>query len=196
MPEKQGPSSSMLDDHIWMKTFFSRPAPAVAIDLIGAQFTVADVGGLIAETEAYTDEDPASHSYNGETARNRAMFGPPASVYIYRSYGIHWCLNFVCEAGSAVLIRALEPTTGLDLMRQRRRVDNPVLLCSGPGRLCQALAVAGDLNGHSLADDPFQLAVPTEPQMVSAGQRIGISKAADTLWRFGARGSPFLSKRL
>ncbi|MCV9966789.1 DNA-3-methyladenine glycosylase [Pararhizobium sp. BT-229] len=179
-----------------MKAFFSRPAPAVAIDLIGAQFTVADVGGLIAETEAYTDKDPASHSYKGETVRNRAMFGPPASVYIYRSYGIHWCLNFVCEAGSAVLIRALEPTTGLDLMRQRRRVDNPVLLCSGPGRLCQALAVAGHLNGQSLADDPFQLAVPTEPQMVSAGRRIGISKAADMLWRFGARGSPFLSKKL
>jgi DNA-3-methyladenine glycosylase len=179
-----------------MNVFFDRPAPIVAVDLIGAQFTIASVGGLIVETEAYTDEDPASHSYNGQTIRNRAMFGPPATIYVYRSYGIHWCLNFVCQAGSAVLIRALEPTAGLDLMRQRRGLANPVLLCSGPGRLCQALAITGDLNGCSLAEDPLCLTVPAEPQTVTIGLRIGIKKAADTPWRFGLKGSLFLSKKL
>jgi DNA-3-methyladenine glycosylase len=179
-----------------MKAFFDRPAPVVAIDLIGAEFMVAGAGGFIVETEAYTHEDPASHSYNGQTPRNRAMFGPPGSVYIYRSYGIHWCLNFVCQAVGAVLIRALEPTARLDLMRERRSVENPVLLCSGPGRLCQALAVTVDLNGQSLADDPFQLDVPVERPLVSSGRRVGITKAADVLWRFGVKGSPFLSRKL
>ncbi len=179
-----------------MKTFFDRPAPIVAVDLIGAEFTVAGAGGFIVETEAYTHEDPASHSYNGQTPRNRAMFGPPGSVYIYRSYGIHRCLNFVCQAVGAVLIRALQPTARLDLMRQRRSVENPVLLCSGPGRLCQALAVTVDLNGQSLADDPFHLDVPVERPLVSCGRRVGITKAADVLWRFGVKGSPFLSRKL
>lgn len=179
-----------------MKAFFDRPAPLVATDLIGAEFTIAGAGGLIIETEAYTHEDPASHSYNGQTPRNRAMFGPPGTVYIYRSYGIHWCLNFVCQAVGAVLIRALEPRTGLDLMRQRRGLDNPVLLCSGPGRLCQALAVNGDMNGQSLAQDPFYLDVPVERPAVSSGLRVGITKAADVPWRFGVKGSPFLSKKL
>jgi DNA-3-methyladenine glycosylase len=142
---------SMPEDRCGMNAFFDRSAPTVAADLVGAAFHIAGVGGVIVETEAYTDEDPASHSYKGQTPRNRAMFGLPASVYVYRSYGIHWCLNFVCRAGSAVLIRALQPTTGLELMQQRRRLDNPFLLCSGPGRLCQALAVTGDLNG-CLAD--------------------------------------------
>ena len=150
-----------------MKAFFDRPAPDVAIDLIGAEFAVANVGGTVVETEAYSVGDPASHSYKGQTTRNQAMFGPPASAYIYRSYGRHWCLNFVCQEGSAVLIRALEPTTGLDLMRQRRGLEDPLLLCPGPGRLCQALALTGDLNGQSLATAPFHLAIPAEPQMVS-----------------------------
>ena len=186
----------MSENRLWMNAFFDRSAPVVAADLIGAAFTVAGVGGLIVETEAYTDEDPASHTYNGQTLRNRAMFGPPASIYVYRSYGIHWCLNFVCRAGGAVLIRALEPTAGLDLMRQRRGLDNPVLLCSGPGRLCQALAITGDLNGGALADDPLRLAISVEPRTVTTGLRIGITKAADTPWRFGVKGSPFLSKVL
>lgn len=186
----------MPSDRNWMGAFFDRPAPIVAVDLIGTEFFIANVGGLIVETEAYTNEDPASHTYNGPTARNRAMFGPPATVYIYRSYGIHWCLNFVCQVGGAVLIRALEPTTGLDLMRQRRALENPVLLCSGPGRLCQALAATGELNGRSLAEDPFHLTLPSEPWAASSGPRIGITKAADVLWRFGVRGSPFLSKKL
>ncbi|WP_223215848.1 DNA-3-methyladenine glycosylase [Rhizobium herbae] len=186
----------MLRDRNWMNAFFDRPAHTVAVDLIGAAFGIAGVGGLIVETEAYSDEDPASHSYKGPTPQNRAMFGPPASLYVYRSYGIHWCLNFVCRSGSAVLIRALEPTVGLDLMRLRRGMDNTVLLCSGPGRVCQALAVTGDLNGCSLAEDPLHLTIPVEPQTVSTGPRIGITKAADVPWRFGLKGSPFLSKKL
>lgn len=183
-------------DHRWIPAFFDRPAPAVALDLVGAIFEIAGVGGLIVETEAYTDDDPASHSFKGQTIRNRAMFGPPASVYVYRSYGIHWCLNFVCRPGSAVLIRALEPLTGLDAMRERRGLERPVLLCSGPGRLCQALGVTDGLDGRSLADEPFHLAMPDAPRKVSAGLRIGITKAADIPWRFGLKGSPFLSKKL
>jgi DNA-3-methyladenine glycosylase len=179
----------------YMDAFFDRPAPDVAIDLIGVELTVAGVGGRIIETEAYTHEDPASHSYNGQTPRNRAMFGPPGTVYIYRSYGIHWCLNFVCQAVGAVLIRSLEPTSGLDLMRQRRGVGNPVLLCAGPGRLCQALAVTIDLNGQSLAEEPFYLSAPVERPLVSSGRRVGITKAAEVPWRFGVKGSPFLSKK-
>ncbi len=179
-----------------MKTFFDRPASEVAYDLIGAEFTVANAGGMIVETEAYSDEDPASHSYKGQTIRNQAMFGPPANSYIYRSYGRHWCLNFVCQPGSAVLVRALEPTMGLGLMRQRRGLDNPLLFCSGPGRLCQALAITGELNGQSLATAPFHLAIPAVPQMICTGQRVGITKAVEVPWRFGLKGSPFLSKRL
>ncbi|WP_438750258.1 DNA-3-methyladenine glycosylase [Pararhizobium sp. O133] len=179
-----------------MKAFFDRPAPTVALDLIGATFEIAGVGGLIVETEAYTDEDPASHSFKGQTHRNRAMFGSPASVYVYRSYGIHWCLNFVCHPRSAVLIRALQPLTGLDIMRERRGLERPALLCSGPGRLCQALGVTDDFDGRSLAEDPFHLAVPDEPRAVSTGLRIGITKAADIPWRFGLKDSLFLSKKL
>ena len=186
----------MIVDREWMPAFFDRPAPNVAMDLIGAAFSVAGVGGLVVETEAYTDEDPASHTYNGQTPRNRAMFGPPASIYVYRSYGIHWCLNFVCRTGSAVLIRALEPVTGLEQMRHRRSTDNPLLLCSGPGRLCQALAVTGDHNGLSLTGDMFQLTLPAQPRAASAGLRIGITKAVDVPWRFGIKGSPFLSRKL
>ena len=186
----------MTVDRGWMHAFFDRPAPTVAMDLIGAEFAVGGVGGLIVETEAYTDDDPASHTYNGQTPRNRAMFGPPSSIYVYRSYGIHWCLNFVCHTTSAVLIRALEPLSGLDLMRQRRAMVNPALLCSGPGRLCQALAITGDLNGLSLSDAVFSLTIPSKPSAVSAGLRIGISKAADVPWRFGIKGSPFLSKKM
>ncbi len=188
--------SSMPADQEWMRAFFDRPAPTVAIDLIDAEFSVAGVGGLIVETEAYTDDDPASHSYKGQTPRNRAMFGAPSSVYVYRSYGIHWCLNFVCRPGSAVLIRALEPLTGLDRMRQRRAMDNIRLLCSGPGRLCQALAVTDDLDGLSLADDVFQLTAPADPRAIAVGRRVGITKAPDVPWRFGVKGSPFLSRKL
>ncbi|WP_455274250.1 DNA-3-methyladenine glycosylase [Rhizobium herbae] len=182
--------------HRDLTIFFDRPAATVAVDLIGAEFTIAGVGGRIIETEAYTDDDPASHSFKGQTVRNQAMFGPPASIYVYRSYGIHWCLNFVGRTGSAVLIRALEPISGLDLMRQRRGLDNPIMLCSGPGRLCQALGVTDTLNGRRLVEDPLHLTVPSERLAVSAGRRIGIKKATDIPWRFGVKGSPFLSNKL
>jgi DNA-3-methyladenine glycosylase len=175
--------------------FFSRPAPVVARDLVGAGFLARGVGGDIVETEAYEPGDAASHSFRGETRRNRAMFGPPASVYVYRSYGIHWCLNFVCLPGSAVLIRALEPRGGLDAMRERRRISEAARLCSGPGRLCEALAIDGSLDGLPLADPPFELVLPARPAAIVAGPRIGISRDVERPWRFGLAGSAFLSRR-
>lgn len=176
--------------------FFLRPVPEVAAELIGASLMFRGVGGLIVETEAYAAGDPASHSYNGPTARNGAMFGSQATVYIYRSYGIHWCLNLVCTAGSAVLIRALKPIDGIGLMQQRRGLADVLKLCSGPGRLCQALAITGEFDGHPVAVDPFQLRLPLEPLPVQASRRIGITKAAEVLWRFGLKGSPYVSRKL
>ncbi|MBP1849260.1 DNA-3-methyladenine glycosylase [Rhizobium halophytocola] len=175
--------------------FFDRDAVAVAADLIGTQLTVNGVGGVIVETEAYTPDDPASHSFRGQTPRNAAMFGIPAHAYVYRSYGIHWCLNFVCRPGSAVLIRALEPRVGLEVMRERRGVENARLLCAGPGRLCQALAVTADLDGRSLDAEPFALDFDTDTIAVIRGTRIGLTKAVDMDWRFGLQGSPFLSRK-
>lgn len=167
-----------------------------ARDLLGTTLLVEGVGGVVVETEAYDRTDPASHSFAGRTARNGAMFGPPAHVYVYRSYGIHWCLNIVCgsEPGGAVLVRALEPTVGLDSMRTRRGVERPALLCSGPGRLCQALGVTGALDGASLGRPPFAWRPRTGPVDVVVGPRIGISRGADRPWRFGLRASPFLSR--
>lgn len=176
---------------------FSQPSHVVARQLIGVTVTVDGVGGRIVETEAYDGEDPASHSFSGPTARNLAMFGPPAHAYVYRSYGIHWCLNFVCRDaghGAGVLIRALEPLAGLEQMRERRGGVADGLLCSGPGKLCQALGVTRALDGQSLAQAPFQLAPAEGNVEVVSGPRIGISKAVDVAWRFGLAGSRWVSK--
>lgn len=176
---------------------FLAPSHLVARQLIGVTVLVDGVGGRIVETEAYDGEDPASHSYSGPTDRNFAMFGPPAHAYVYRSYGIHWCLNFVCREeghGAGVLIRALEPVTGLDTMCERRGTSDHRLLCSGPGKLCQALGVTRALNGRSLAAPPFELAPAPGGIEVVSGPRIGISKAVDVPWRFGLAGSRWASK--
>ena len=174
---------------------FNSPSPIAARDMIGWTLTVNGVGGRIVETEAYHHEDPASHSFSGPTPRNEVMFGPPGVLYVYRSYGIHWCLNLVCGdgLGSAVLLRALEPTAGLHEMSERRGTHDPRLLCSGPGRLGQALAVTRLQNGLRLDQPPFEL-IPGDPVDVVVGPRIGITKAVDVPWRFGERGSRFLSK--
>ena len=179
--------------------FFARSVHAVAPDLIGASLLVDGVGGLIVEVEAYHHTDPAAHSYGGRTARNAVMFGPPGHAYVYRSYGIHWCVNFVCEPegiASAVLIRALQPTAGVDKMRSRRGVDDERLLCSGPGKLCQALAITRAHDGLALDAPPFTLRarMGDAPLEIAVGPRIGISKAVEHPWRYGLRGSRFLSR--
>ncbi|MGD9479789.1 DNA-3-methyladenine glycosylase [Shinella sp. G-2] len=176
------------------ESFFARDAVAVAVDLLGARLLVDGVGGRIVETEAYRPDDAASHSFRGETAANAAMFGAPGTVYVYRSYGLHWCLNFVCAPGSAVLLRALEPTQGLETMMERRGVTVVRKLCAGPGNLCKALAVTGGMNGALLSRAPFSLEPPPEAPVAVSGVRIGISKAVDHPWRFAVKGSSFLSK--
>jgi DNA-3-methyladenine glycosylase len=176
---------------------FEVDAHEMAYTLIGATLLIDGVGGRIVETEAYDREDPASHSHGGPTDRNRAMFGPPGRAYVYRSYGIHWCLNFVCREeghGAGVLIRALEPTHGLDRMRERRGLEDIRLLCAGPGRLGQALAVQHEYNGHRLDRSPFEVFKSPADAPIVCGPRIGISKAADVPWRFGLAGSRYLSR--
>jgi DNA-3-methyladenine glycosylase len=171
----------------------------VAPGLIGVKLLVDGVGGRIVEVEAYDQEDPASHGYGGRTTRNASMFGPPGHAYVYRSYGIHWCLNLVCEGegvASAVLVRALEPTHGLDAMRARRGLDDPRLLCGGPGRLCQALRITREHDGLPLDRPPFELRGPDGAVETVAGPRIGITRAADLPWRYAEAGSAFLSRPL
>jgi DNA-3-methyladenine glycosylase len=177
-----------------LHAFLDRDAAEVAPALLGAKLLVDGVGGPIVETEAYHPTDPASHSFRGPTPRNGAMFAGPGRVYVYRSYGIHWCINIVCRGASAVLIRALEPTDGIGLMRERRNLEDPRDLCSGPGKLCAALAVTGDLDGHMLDAPPLSLTLPRKPADFTAGPRIGITKAVDIPWRFGVTGSRYLSR--
>ncbi len=178
-----------------LEELFQRTALEAAQALIGASIRVNEVGGIIVETEAYELEDPASHSFRGPTERNRSMFGPAGHAYVYRSYGIHWCLNIVCRPGSAVLIRALEPRWGVAEMERRRGGSSGRLLCAGPGRVCQALAVTREHDGLSLVEPPFDLALPDKTQLIVTGKRIGITKAAELHWRFGLKGSAFVSRR-
>jgi DNA-3-methyladenine glycosylase len=180
------------------RAFFGRSVHEVAPDLIGATMLLNGVGGIIVEVEAYHHTDPAAHSYNGPTPRNMVMFGPPGFVYVYRSYGIHWCVNFVCEkegSASAVLIRALEPTHGLAAMRRRRGLEDERALCSGPGKLTEALGITHAHNGLALDAPPFALHAQTGKVDVVSGIRIGITKAVELPWRYGLMGSKFLSKR-
>ena len=177
--------------------FFDRPVLEIAPELIGATLLVNGVGGRIVEVEAYHHTDPAAHSYNGRTDRNAVMFGPPGYAYIYRSYGIHWCLNFVCEeagSASAVLIRALQPMAGIAAMRRRRGLPDERALCSGPGKLCEALGVTHRHNGLPLDRPPFELRARAEKPEIVTGPRIGITKAVDTPWRYGLKGSRFLEQ--
>ena len=179
------------------KSFFNRSVHEVAPELIGATLLFRGVGGIIVEVEAYHHTDPAAHSYGGQTARNAVMFGPPGYSYVYRSYGIHWCINFVCEragSASAVLLRALEPTEGLAAMHRRRRTADVRLLCSGPGRLTEALGIKHAQNGLALDEAPFELRRRRGAVDVVAGPRIGITKAVEHPWRYGLAGSRFLSK--
>lgn len=175
----------------------SQSVHEVAPGLIGWTLLVDGVGGVIVEVEAYREDDPASHSFGGPRGRNVVMFGAPGHLYVYRSYGIHWCANVVCEpegAGAAVLLRALEPTHGLETMRTRRGLETTRLLCSGPGRLTQALAITDAHNGLPLDDAPFELRPPREPVDVAVSRRIGITRAPHQPWRYLAAGSRFVSR--
>jgi DNA-3-methyladenine glycosylase len=180
------------------RAFFDRSVHAVARDLIGCRLLFDGVGGTIVETESYERDDPACHAYVGLTDRTEVLFGPPGRAYVYLSYGIHSLLNFVTEAegeAAAVLIRALEPTTGLELMRARRGDRPDGELCSGPGKLTEALGIGLERNGADLERDPFLLLDREgSPPEIVAGPRVGITKAVERPWRFCAAGSRFVSR--
>src|SRR5437588_9675320 len=195
-PKPAAPISASLGKPL-KRSFFDRSVHEVAPDLIGATLLVNGAGGLIVEVEAYHHTDPAAHSFRGPTPRNKVMFGPPGVTYVYRSYGIHWCLNFVCEeegSASAVLIRALEPTHGIAAMRRRRGLHGERSLCSGPGKLTEALGITIAHSELPLDRPPFALHARTGKANIISGVRIGITKAADLPWRYGMQGSKFLSK--
>ena len=180
------------------REFFARPVHEVAPELIGAMLLVDGVGGRIVEVEAYDQDDPASHGFRGRTARTASMFGPPGHAYVYCSYGVHWCLNLVCaenDRAEAVLVRALAPARGLDAMRERRGVEPDRSLCSGPGKLCQALGITRVHDGLPLDEPPFELLAREGEPLLAIGTRIGITRAVEQPWRYGLAGSPFLSRR-
>src|SRR5690606_10500887 len=177
-----------------LHAFFSRDVTLVARELLGAELLVDGIGGIITETEAYHPGEPASHAHRGPTPRNNSMFLGPGHVYVYRSYGIHWCFNLVCADAAAVLIRAIEPRQGIEQMIERRGLDDPRELCSGPGKLCSALGISKAEDGLTLADTPFRFRLAAETAPVVIGPRIGITKAADLPWRFGIAGSAYLSR--
>src|ERR1700682_587483 len=179
------------------RAFFARSVHEVAPNLIGATLLVNGVGGIIVEVEAYHHTDPAAHSFRGPTPRNKVMFGPPGFTYVYRSYGIHWCVNFVCEkegSASAILIRALQPTHGIAAMRRRRGLDDERSLCSGPGKLTEALGITDAHNGLPLDASPIALHARAANPDIAAGARIGITRAVELPWRYGLKSSKFLSK--
>jgi DNA-3-methyladenine glycosylase len=195
MTTEAGRSSSFAPEGAPCRDFFARSALEVAADMIGMELTCDGTGGIIVETEAYLPDDPASHSFRGPTARNASMFGAPGLAYVYRIYGLHFCLNAVCLPGSAVLIRALEPTRGMERMAERRGVSEQRLLCSGPARLAQALGIDLRHDGLPLLGGPFMLRGETATAPLATGPRVGISKATDMPWRFGLTGSRFLSRK-
>jgi DNA-3-methyladenine glycosylase len=180
--------------------FFERSVQLVARDLIGCTVRHGQIAGVIVETESYHAEDPACHAFNGQTRRNEVLFGPPGHAYVYFSYGIHSLLNFVAEPegdAAAVLIRALEPTLGIDLMRERRGLERSEDLCSGPGKLTQALGIGLDLNGASLTTGPIKVLAREghwRGSRIVTAPRIGISRAQDLPWRFCAAGSRCVSR--
>jgi len=176
---------------------FDAGAPVVARKLIGTLLLWKGVGGIVVETEAYDESEPASHAFAGPTRRNAVLFGPSGRAYVYLSHGIHWCLNIACREaghGAGVLIRALEPTHGIPLMMKRRESADLRLLCSGPGRLGQALAVNASVNGRRIDAPPFVLAASTAAPRTVRGVRIGITKATERVWRFGLMGSAYVSR--
>ena len=197
--DEQGSSGAGVEPEPLGRAFFARDVHEVARGLLGATLLVGGVGGRIVEVEAYAPDDPASHSFGGRTARNAAMFGPPGHAYVYRSYGLHWCFNAVCGddgVGAAVLVRALEPTRGVETMRARRGVEDTRLLCAGPGRLTEALAIAGDHDGLPLDAPPFALLAATDAPRVRRAPRVGITRAAERPWRYVLAGSAYLSRPL
>ena len=199
-PKREGATSPALGPSLGKpvkRGFFARGVHEVAPDLIGATLLFNGVGGIIVEVEAYHHTEPAAHSFRGPTPRNRVMFGPPGFSYVYRSYGIHWCVNFVCEAegsASAVLIRALQPTHGLPVMRRRRGLRDDRALCTGPGKLCEALGITIAYSELALDQPPYAIHARVGKADIVSGIRIGITKAVDLPWRYGLKGSKFVSK--